>query len=41
MGGDFPNTLPRKGMETVDRRKILLTLRHFPNTLPRKGTETW
>jgi len=36
----FPNTLPRKGMETILLWKRVRTLLHFPNTLPRKGMET-
>ena len=36
----FPNTLPRKGMETLRSSRKLKSCTCFPNTLPRKGMET-
>ncbi|WP_446352897.1 hypothetical protein [Coleofasciculus sp. A1-SPW-01] len=36
----FPNTLPRKGMETDSELVIDCPYECFPNTLPRKGMET-
>ncbi len=40
--GCFPNQLPRKGMETSHRLRLLSpNRRHFPNQFPRKGMETY